>query len=438
MVTSYVMKATHINSPPLGIIYWVVTGSADLTGIFSGYDPIDLTSIAIDYTTTTSAANSTGVWSQVAGGDLSGTYPDPIVAKIQGQEINNTAPDDGYLLTYSADDAYWAAKPPPAGSSITSGLASDKPSATGSGALYICDDVPIIYLDDSATLTWKAYNNTGYSGDSPGLIGDYTAVGSIGLKQLGDSILAMAAINTKTHHVLKAIPGGVAAGGPWEVKLVGHCSFTRNTNYPGFGVCVSNGTTINTSNALFSGWYQYSANQLVYGIWLETLNTQTRPAIYFGDNSLTMDAGPYYFRILNDGTNYFYQASILKGAHWRTIFTNTKATVGLTVTHYGFSVGCPNGSGFTAATISGLSMSTIPQLTITNVTYSSSLYTVTVNSDHNLTTGDSVSITDVVGSGTSPNGAYENTVIVTGNTTFTVPGASFTYTSDGLVTLTSR
>lgn len=58
MPTQYVMKATHINSAPLGQVQWVVTGAPDNTGTLSGYNPVDLTNIAVDYTTTVSASTS--------------------------------------------------------------------------------------------------------------------------------------------------------------------------------------------------------------------------------------------------------------------------------------------------------------------------------------------------------------------------------------------
>lgn len=43
-----------------------------------------------------------------AGGDLSGTYPNPVVSRIQTIPVNSAAPTDGYVLTYVGSDGYWA------------------------------------------------------------------------------------------------------------------------------------------------------------------------------------------------------------------------------------------------------------------------------------------------------------------------------------------
>lgn len=105
-IITYVMKAT-INAPPYTKITWKVYNAADMTGAQSGYDPSTLIDIVVDYTIINKAAveQATPVVFQpggVAGGDLGGTYPDPDVLKIHGYAVASTAPANQQVLIWNS------------------------------------------------------------------------------------------------------------------------------------------------------------------------------------------------------------------------------------------------------------------------------------------------------------------------------------------------
>lgn len=59
-----------------------------------------------------------------AGGDLSGTYPNPTVIKLNGNAVSSTvlgATQDGYILSWSNGSSQWQANPVPTATGTASG-----------------------------------------------------------------------------------------------------------------------------------------------------------------------------------------------------------------------------------------------------------------------------------------------------------------------------
>jgi hypothetical protein len=115
MTTQFVMRAFK-TTVPTGHVYWAVLNTPDYTGAESGYNPADLTNIVVDYSFEVPINGSGGaIPPGLAGGDLTGTYPDPSVAKIAGTPVSTTTPTNGQVLTYVSADGKWEPQPSVAG-----------------------------------------------------------------------------------------------------------------------------------------------------------------------------------------------------------------------------------------------------------------------------------------------------------------------------------
>lgn len=141
-----------------------------------------------------------------AGGDLSGTYPNPVVAAMRGVGLSATAPSTGDVLTAtSGSAAHWA---PPVGASTPWVFDVTAYGALGNGAH---DDTAAVQAAIDAAVAWAQSSGTYYAEVLfPPAV--YLLAGALNTSRSGNAQLALPIIAPTARKVTLVLRGAIEAG----------------------------------------------------------------------------------------------------------------------------------------------------------------------------------------------------------------------------------
>jgi hypothetical protein len=277
------------------------------------------------------------------------------------------------------------------------GLSSARPSATGSGKVYYCTDIPVNYVDTGIG-TWAQFVLSQYT-PTPPAVGAYTLAGNIALYNYADVIRAVATRGVDDT-ACALIAGSLPQGSPWIVNLVATVNALIGQTYPGISCIVTNGTTVGTSVGygalMFVGNGFFGSAMTSFTVGGQRLSA---PAANVNiAQNLMGGTALIHSRILNDGNLLHFQFSS-DGFHWNDIYSQA-SVAGLN--HFGFYVAEDYGggaSGYDQALIfrNDLTALTEPQAAIATMTGNAVQPIVCGVASHSFVNGDLISISGSTG-----------------------------------------
>lgn len=330
------------------------------------------------------------------------------------------------------------------------GLSTARPTASGSGRIYYCTDIPVGYIDDPTSGAWIPFFAESY--ESPLAVGSYTTGTFMTLTQRADAILATISSDANSVGNCALTAGSLpSTGSSWIVELTAKFFNPQMRQYGAIFCIVANGTTTGTSNAWGASFYGQNNDTCPGQGGTQFAVNGLRVTSFMVNNSsqaFSRAGGLVRIRILNDGVNLHYQYSEEGAGFWDDMFVANGVPAALT--HYGFAIGndAATGNNFCAALIlrNKLKTLTVPQASITGITVALNP-TVTATS-HGFRDGDMIAIHGVTGtmaaSVNSGNGISWNSgatyIRYIDANSFSLPGVTSTgvFGAGGLATLTSR